>query len=145
MINVLFLRVSQIMDSRIIKQNAVYIAAALVALLIIYVIAPTQNYTPRGIILPTIKTPLIPSTNPVQIYQNAPYTSTQIADVNLEMHSLKPTKTQEHEMLTAAKKMAQKAGADGLVITMFGYEGASANNPSVLAKYVLQAKAIKLN
>ena len=79
------------------------------------------------------------------VYQNAPYASKQIADINLEGHSLKPNKTQEKMMLAFAKKMAQKAGADGLVIIAFGYEGASANNPAPLAKYILRAKAIKLS
>jgi len=133
------------MNSQVIKQNAAYLAAAAIAFLIIYFISPAQDYTPHGIILPTVKTPLTPGTAPVQVFQNAPYTSRQIADINLEMHSLKPNEAQENIMLDTAKEMAQKAGADGLVINIFAYEGTSSDNPSVLAKYILQAKAVKLN
>lgn len=133
------------MNSQALKQNAVYLSVAFLVFLILYLIAPTKDFKPKGIILPTVKQKLVPSNAPVMVYQNAPYASKQVADINLEGHSLKPNKSQEKIMLATAKKMAQKAGADGLVITAFGYEGASANNPAPLAKYVLFAKAIKLN
>ena len=67
-----------------------------------------------------------------------------LAHINLEGHSLKPQKEQEKMMVQAAIKMAQKAGADGLVINTFGYEGASGGNPAPLAKYVLSATAVKV-
>lgn len=133
------------MNSQALKQNLVYLGVALFVWLIIYVIKPSYPFQPTGIILPAIKAPLIPSNQPVKVFEIAPYGSTLLANIHLEAHSLKPNKSQELEMLNTAKKMAQQAGADGLVINSFGYEGTAPGNPAVLTKYVLFAKAVKLN
>ncbi len=143
----IFIFAIYVMTQAQIKQNAVYIGIAVIAFIFTYAIAPDHSLTPKGIILPTVKSALKPSTQPVQLFENKPDNATYVADINLEMHSTKPTGKQEQQMLEAAKALAQKAGANGLVIgpNTFGYEGAGLNNPEILAKYVLFAKAIKSN
>jgi hypothetical protein len=131
------------MNSQSLKQNVTYIAIAVIVFLILSAIKPANPFNPTGIILPMIKQPLIPTIKPVQLYQVMPLGASAIAYVNVEAHSLNPTPQQEQLVLKKAVQLAQQAGADGLVINTFGYEGANVLNPAPLSKYVLFTTAIK--
>lgn len=132
------------MGIQTIKQNLVYIGIAVLVFLLLLLIKPAHPFQPTGIILPISKQTLTPTTADVQIFQFMPFNATPLAYINLEGHSLTPTQDQENQMMTRAKDMAQQAGANALVVTAFGYEGAGSYNPAPLAKYVLHATAIKV-
>lgn len=133
------------MGIQTIKQNLVYVGIAALIFAILSWIRPVHPFQPTGIILPMTKQTLIPTMKNIQLFQAMPVSATQLAYINIEGHSLKPTRVQENQMLVTANSMAQQVGANGLVINTFGYEGASSDDPAPLAKYVLFATAIRLD
>jgi hypothetical protein len=133
------------MSKDTLKQYSVYGLTILIALLVLYVIKPITNYEPSGIILPTTEALPPQSNQAVTVYQYAPDNAKPLAKINVEMHSLNPNEQQEQQILEYAVTLAKKAGANGLVISTFGYEGSDSSNPAPLAKYVLYGEAITTN
>lgn len=131
------------MSFQTIKQNLVYIGIAVIVFAILSWFKPAQSFQPTGIILPMTKEMLLPTMANVQLFEAMPSDATQLATINVEGQSTNPTQAQQEQMLATAKGMVQQAGGDGLVVTAFGYEGAGADNPAPLAKYVFFGTAIK--
>lgn len=132
------------MGIQTIKQNLVYLGIAAIIFVFLSWLRPPQSFQPTGIILPMTKQTLVPTTKEVQLFEAMPSNATQLATINLEGQSANATQAQQDQMIATAKSLAQQAGANGLVVSAFGYEGASADNPAPLAKYVLFSTAIKL-
>lgn len=130
------------------QQNMIYLFVALLVLGILLVLKPSHSFQPRGIILPLTQKPLIASplstasTRSVELFEYLPYQAKRLAMINIEAHADKPTKAKQTKVLEYAKQLALQAGANGLVIHTFGFEGASGGMPSALAKYILTADAI---
>jgi len=133
------------MQSDTIKQNFIYIITVILVFAILMVLKPTSKFQVYGIALPVTK--LLPKerSKQVTLYQVLPVEYKNLAQIHVQAHTLKPTKGEERQVIQYAQQLAQKIGANGLIITNFGYNGPSASVPAPLAKYVLFAKAIKTN
>jgi nucleotide-binding universal stress UspA family protein len=123
------------------KQNLAYILAAVIALAFMWLIKPSIHYSPKGIALP-IQAAAHSPTHSSDINVLPPWTSYQkkLAWINVEYHSLKPSKPEAKKALDKALQLAKSQGANGLVILGVGYQPPSAIPE--LAMYVLRAVAV---
>lgn len=121
------------------KQNIAYILAAIIALGFMWLIKPRIEYTAKGIALPIQTVKATDSTSISVLPPWAPYHK-KLAWVNVEYHSLKPSKPEAQKALNKALQLAKSQGANGLVILGVGYQPPTAIPE--LAMYVLRAVAV---
>lgn len=124
------------------KQWCLYGLAIILVVGLIFTFKPEVVIKPTGIVLPLAKPRTPHATQSVQLLTNPPANYQALALINIELHSLKPSKGQLGQIEKYAIALAAKQGANGLVVNAFGFEPPSANNPTPLAKYVFRGEAI---
>ncbi len=92
---------------------------ALLSVCAVFLLAPTQDFSPKGILLPAEKVFPPISADQVTIYTQAPQahvTQLGVVRVEVEFHTLNE---QTKEMLfQKVKEMAATVGANGVIVTM---------------------------
>jgi hypothetical protein len=116
------------------KHWITYLIAALLTYSAIAHFRPTTQYSTKGIWLPiTKRTQVGPLPTP---------NTRSVGWINLELHASRPSKAKQMAIITKAKEIAEKMGADRLVNVQMGFVPPS-NDFGELAMYRLQAMAVQ--
>lgn len=110
------------------------------AVLLLYLIKPAFASQPHGIICPIAEALDPIPTDQVAVLTQKPFNALTLATINVEQQSNSESEITEQQILTEAKQLSAQIGANGLVITEFGF--LPKNNEANLARYVLRAKAV---
>ncbi len=127
------------------KLWCLYLVAIIIVAGLILSLKPTTALQPTGIVLPLAQARVPLATDNVQLLQSMPTSYQGLALINVELHSLKQSKKLVREIANYAKMLAAKQGANGLLVSAFGYEPPSASDPAPLAKYIFRGQAIYIN
>ncbi len=124
-----------------ISRTLIYLVVAAIALVFVYSINFNGPYLPSGLLLPASDNIIAANSNDVKVYQSPPLVKYKtVGQINLEQSQAAPKQEAIQALITQAKTIAQKSGANGILITLFA---ASPNeSPKELNIYILQAKAI---
>lgn len=116
---------------------------AIVAVGIVYFLAPSPHYQPRGILLPTQmqRQPTQPSA--IKFYRSLPAGAIKLGQINIEKHFRNTSLQDEQAIKQAALNMAASVGANGITVNQFGHTMIGAV-PSAQAMYQFQGTAFFL-
>ncbi len=128
-----------------IKIWCLYGLAIIIVASLILALKPVHIIQPTGIVLPLTKARAPLSSESVQFLQTLPNSYQRLAFINVELHSPKQSNKLVKEIGNYAKLLAARQGANGLVVTEFGFEPPSVSNPAPLAMYVFHGEAIYSN
>ena len=133
------------MSSDTTKCSLVGIAFALVVVItVLYLLVPaTPIITPQGVFLPValLKTPL--AINEVSFYNpvTVPYAYKKLGYINVQFYSKEATPEGEAQLQQYVGKIAAKAGANGVIVTLFGHTIPGAVR-GTLSSYIFRGTAI---
>ncbi len=123
--------------------NIIYAVILIAVAAILYGLSPHPDYTSHGIMLPTNKTFKPVTADSVQVYRQAPSNAKVVGTIRIARHFTAQTPTaNEHNVqanLLLAKKLAAKAGANGLTDIQAG----NTANAGPLDASIVYAKAIR--
>ena len=125
------------------KCSLVGVALASIAVIIIYFLVPSAPIAPRGVFLTIapLKTPLVP--NEVSFYSpvTTPYAYKKIGYINVQFYSKGATPEGEVQLQQYVREMAAKAGANGVIVMLFGHTIPGAVRVA-LSSYIFRGIAI---
>lgn len=124
------------------SRGIVYLMIIAASVFVIQMTKPDIHYQAQGIVLPlTQEKPLRADKDDVAIYPFKPDHFKPLGLVHIEQHIVAPTTESREAVQDYAKKLAASVGANGLVITSFGY-----TSPDMVGKegamYVFRGVAI---
>ena len=111
------------MDADAGKRSTVAVVAALLIIAIIYFLVPSKPDTPKGIFLPSDKLMTPVSLNSVNFFSpnSLPMAYRKIGQISVMLHSVDATVQGQIAIETYAKQLAASAGANGIIVTLFGH------------------------
>lgn len=124
------------------EKSRVWIAvlAGLVASLLLIWATPSHPYKPRGVLLPAKVVRPASSVDQIQFYPvaNAPSSYQTLGTIHIQLHYPESTQIAEKEILSYARQLAAKVGANGVIINRFVHSG----KKSALSIYFFVGTAI---
>lgn len=117
----------------------------IIVVLILLWLIPAQKIQARGILLPSNTSRPSISENKVIFYSNPPNSYQTLGSLRIARHySAGGTKQAEREILNLAKKLAAKAGANGVIVKLFAHSVPGVV-PAAQAVYAFRATAVYSN
>ncbi len=103
--------------------NWYYVGIALIAVGVLYLVAPQGQHKPAGIALPLTEKSFSPSDKAITVYNrySAPSDHEKLAKINIEFHIPRSNKNKQ-TLMDNAKKHAQQAGGNGLIVDEISYD-----------------------
>ncbi len=124
-------------------QNGLHLIVMLAIFGLIYAMVPERPAKAVGISLPLVtRLPTPSDPNSIQIFTSQPMAVYKtLSNIHIQENATIPAEQAQKEILTKAKNMAAKAGANGLLILQFG----SGGNPKYhMSQFIFYAQAIKI-
>lgn len=132
------------MDKSATQRSIIALIVGLIVVFILYFIVPAPDKGPKGVLLPTT-TKQFTAVSPDQVVfyngNSAGMAYQKIGYINVQYHSVTPTPQNEQVLANYVKQIAAAAGANGVIITLFGHTlpNEVANSQ---ASYVFRGEAI---
>lgn len=131
----------RLVNSEARKRTTFALLAAVVVVVIVYFLIPAKVVSPTGVLLPSGKTMAPISADNVNFMDTAPLVYQTVGKINVMLHSLTATPQNQAAIVHYTKKLAAKAGANGIILTALGYISPD-EDPILQGAYILQGKAI---
>jgi len=127
------------------QRTILYVLIIIAVTAFLEITAPARPYEAHGIFLPVTKSLPAINANQVKLYRAPPANYTLLGRVNVEMHfTHKPTEQTAVQLENKARQLAAEHGANGLVISQFGYTPPGTTESSGLLVYLLHAEAVRV-
>lgn len=131
------------MDKGAYQRSLIAFIVGIIVVVILYFLVPAPDRGPRGILLPMGKTKAPISSDQVVFYNSSSlgYAYRKVGYINVQYHSITPTAQSEQILANSVKQLAAAAGANGVIITLFGHTLPN-EVPNSQASYVFRGEAI---
>jgi len=125
------------------KRSIISAVIAVIIVAFIYFLVPATQITPQGILLPVKN--VLSALPPQQVVfydkDNLPLAYQKIGYLNVQFHSQSVTTQSEKQLEAYVRQMAASAGANGVVVYLFGHT-LLGQVPASQASYVFRGLAV---